>query len=209
MVTRIGIAGLDIGLLTPTASAAAEQVHGAGIACIVIACVAINSCGCGALSIGTHRQGVAISRQGYAAAELVTRIGIAGLDIGLLAPAPAAAAEQIHRAGTARTVIACVAINSRGCGALSNGTYRQGIAIRRQGNTPAEIVIPPGIAGFKVTNGVKDGYCGGNRGGVSTISQSITGLHDVAGIHPVLYVYANGFIDAGGGDVCPYLGVAG
>ena len=61
IVIRTGITGLDIGLLTPAAAGAREQIHRTSFTCSVIAFIAIDPRGRGMFLRGTNRQGIAVS----------------------------------------------------------------------------------------------------------------------------------------------------
>jgi hypothetical protein len=91
------IASLDIGLLDRGIAASVEQIHRTGVSCRVIALVSVDPGGGTGFAWRPHRQGIAVAAQADGTAEEVPRIGIAGLDIGLLGPGVAAALEHIHR----------------------------------------------------------------------------------------------------------------
>ena len=144
------IAGLDVGLLCPSARGTGEHVRRAGIAGSVVGLVAANAGGRAVFKQGADCQSVAVGAQGYRPAEFIAGAGIAGLDIGLLFPGARRAREYIHRAGCAGRVVGLVAIDAGGRAVLRIGPDRQRVAIVAQGNRPAEPVIGIGIAGLDI-----------------------------------------------------------
>ena len=97
----------------------------------------------------TDREGVTGQRNRMA--ELVTRIGVGGLEVGLLTPGGAAASKDVDRAA-----VVCIVVSGSWRGRAEAGrvavfvprTDREGITGQR--NRPAEVVTRIGVGGFEI-----------------------------------------------------------
>ena len=151
-VGRLRVRGLDVGLLGPGAAAVAdEDVHRAGIRCVVVVLVAADAGGGAVLPARLHGQGIAIVGQRQGEAEEVGRLRVRGLDVGLLGPGAAAVAdEDVHRAGIRCAVVVLVAADAGGGAVLPVRPHGQGIAIAGQRQGEAEQVVRPRVRGLDV-----------------------------------------------------------
>ena len=102
--------------------------------------------------------GVAVDRD--ARAEMVARISVGGLEVGLLAPRRAVAHEDVGRAGVLGAVVALVAVHPSGTAGLTprpdhhrvaRHRYRAGEAVHRVGGGGFEIgLLGDGVNGQRV-----------------------------------------------------------
>src|SRR4029434_10933072 len=103
---------LDVGLLSPSASASCEYIDGASLRDRLVLLVAVDARGVARLPERRHDHRVAVGTQGDGMAELRARPWIRGLDVGLLFPVAAVAHEDIDGASVEDRVVARVTLDA-------------------------------------------------------------------------------------------------
>ena len=130
-----------------------KHIDRPGNRCAVVSLFAVHASGGTTFAESTHRQRVAITRQGhalaeeiFALAEEISCIGIGCLDIGLLRPdTSSVTGEDINRPGTSCAVIGLIAVRADGSAIFTASTNRQRVAIMSQSDALAQPIERIGI----------------------------------------------------------------
>ena len=132
-VVRARIRGLQVGLLGPRGPGPAEHVGGPGAERGVVARVAIDAGRPAVLLGGAHHHRV--PRHRHRESEAVVGIGVGGLEVGLLHPAPTLANEDVGRPREDQAVVSLVPVDPGGLGALRVGADDDRVATDGDGHT--------------------------------------------------------------------------
>ena len=124
----------------------ASYINGTAFCRAVVLLIAVNA-GCAA-GFRLCTNGQCIPRQRYRRAEQIARIGVGGLQVGLLTPGGTTASEDIHRSAPSCAVIALAAVHARRAAGFISCTNRQ--RIPRQRYRIAEIVSRAGVGSLQV-----------------------------------------------------------
>src|SRR5262249_36047141 len=110
-VEGFGVGGLEVRVLAPRGPGTLEDISRAGLARAVVALVAVDAGGVAGLELRTDDDRV--SGHAHGGSEAIEGARVGGLEVGVLAPARAAAHEDVGRAGAGSAVVRLVAVDSR------------------------------------------------------------------------------------------------
>ena len=176
LVTRTGVRGLQVGLLTPGSTTAGEDIHCSAPSCVVVALAAVHARRTAGFTPCTNGQ--CITRQRYRIAEHVIPSGVGGLQVGLLTPGGTTASKNIHRSALPCAVIVLAAVHARRAAGFMICANRQRIS--RQRYRMAEPVARSGVRGLQVGLLTPGGTTAGkdiHRSAVSCAVIALTAVH--------------------------------